>query len=90
MIIRFDSLKSEYNLAGEETSNLTKIKLLTTVWIDFIRRCHGKLPIVPDPQGQMLPAHMVLKFECQWLNMKHEALEFKVKAHCLVLFWKAK
>lgn len=33
MIIRFDSLKFEYNLAGEETSNLTKIKLFTTVWL---------------------------------------------------------
>lgn len=86
----FESLKFEYNLSGEETSNLTKIKLVMTVWIDFLRRCHGKLPIVREPQGQMLLTHMMLRFECKCLNMKHEALEFKVKSHCLVLFWKAK
>lgn len=31
MIISFDSLIFEYNLAEEETSNLTKIKLFMTV-----------------------------------------------------------
>lgn len=76
MINSFGSLKFEYNLAGEETNNLTKIKLVMTVWFDFIRRCHEKLPIVREPQGQMLLTHMMLRFKCKCLNMKHDALEF--------------